>query len=1093
MSEQSSAAQSTMVKSGLALVVSSTILTVSGFAFWLVVGLGLDDRALGEVAGLTSLVLFLAGITRLNMAASLPAVLPGAGVEGRAMLSRAYTAAVSLGVAVAVITVIVLEVSGRGVVGLEGISLWLIPLSVAAWSVFSMQDGALVAAGQSNFVAIENTAYSVVRLVAAIAVMSLAPSVPAALAAWFAPLLFFIPAVNTWLWRLFSGPSDDDWQEAGFSRLVASDFVGSVAIMASTRGFAYLALLAIPNDDGADLAVAWLFFITVDVVFVQATGALTAEATRHPEHRDRLTRSAAALASALGLVGGLIGVVATPLLLRLLIDEPTPQLATALRLIFLALMARPVLHVWLSRARASRNHRELTIGPLISLVVFVLAVIPGLVAADIVIVAGGVALSQWIMAIVAWLALQFTNTQGGGTEAPLEFQRADEAAVMRTQAPKPVHRKVGAHDLERPLRAGARAARPDKPQLTQQFSREQLRTLPEYRPRTRLAWGFTVVAAGLLALSIPRVDYDLVDGLGLLPALPPIFWLSVVCTTIAFAVFILARHHAGAAATVGLLTLSLHGIEPMSAPAARFSVAWLISGFSDVIAETGSAERFIDARFSWPGFYLGPAAAISGSQSSEVGSQPDSFGGPGAAVAGEQLLNIDPLIRFWPLGIFVIWVLLVWVFTRHWFPDRWVAAPIASWLFVVTAWTGQNYFSPQSMGTTVTAILVLLIAIMERDMPRGVPLRTRLSWVLFPGLGGGAERDPAITLFIVATSLSVVVTHPLSPVFLTLWLVPMAFAGYRYARGLPLLVFIIFLTWVSGAARPWWRSRIASLVDNVGAVESTLTESTTARSAEASFERSVVLLSRAGIVVAVAAFSLLAAGYLWRQRGQRAGALLLGMAGLPGLAIAGQPYGGEILVRVFLFSVFPAAILFGAAIANIASRRLLAGALVGVTLLGAPTLIINRYGNESFEMTADSDRRALEAMYTAAPPDTLFVTDDPFISWGYTRIERVDGFRNHQYVRRLQPDETTVIRAADAARTAGYDYVAIVTAKSQEAWGEQTVGRPDDWLTDVATYLSEQNDVDTLYRDGASGAFLIQVSKIPEPEPEPEPTEDGDS
>lgn len=1081
VSEQSTTAQSSMVRSGLALVVSSTILTVSGFAFWLVVGLGLDDRQLGEVAGLTSLVLFLAGITRLNMAASLPAVLPGAGVEGRAMLSRAYTAAVSLGVAVAVITVIVLEVTGRGVVGLDGVALWLIPLSVAAWSVFSMQDGALVAAGQSRFVAIENSAYSVVRLVAAVAVMTLAPSVPAALAAWFAPLLFFIPSVNAWLWRLFDGPSDDDWQEAGFSKLVASDFLGSVAIMASTRGFAYLALLAIPNDDGADLAVAWLFFITVDVVFVQATSALTAEATRHPEHRDRLTRSAAALASALGLVGGLIGVVATPLLLRLLIDEPTPQLATALRLIFLALMARPVLHVWLSRARAARNHRELTIGPLISLAVFVMAVIPGLVSGDIVIVAGGVALSQWIMAIVAWLALQFTGEAGGGAE-PLVLRPADEVITKRTApAPKPVNRKVGAHDIERPLRAGARAMRPDKPQLTQQFSRDQLRTLPDFQPRTRLAWGFVVVAAGLLALSVPRVDYDLVDGLGLLPALPLIFWLSVVCTTIAFVVFVLARHHSGAASTVGLLTLSLHGIEPLSAPAARFSVAWLISGFSDVIAETGSAERFIDARFSWPGFYLGPAAAISGAQSSDVGSQPGSFVGPDAAVGGEQLLNIDPLIRFWPLGIFVIWVLLVWVFARHWFPDRWVAAPIAAWLFIVTAWTGQNYFSPQSMGTTVTAILVLLIAIMERDMPRDVPIRKRLGWIMLPGPGGGAERNPAITMFVLATCLSVVVTHPLSPVFLILWLIPMAFAGYRYARGMPVLLFIIFFTWVSGAARPWWRSRIAGLVDDVGAVSSTVSESTTARSAEASFERSIVLLSRAGIVVAVAAFSLLAAGYLWRQRGQRAGALLLGMAGLPAMAVAGQPYGGEILVRVFLFSVFPAAILFGAAIANVSSRRVMAGTLLGVTLLGAPTLIINRYGNESYEMTTGSDRRAVEAMYSQAPPDTLFVTDDPFISWGYTRIERVDGFRNHQYVRRLEPDETTVIRAAEAARAAGYDYVAIVTAKSQEAWGEQTVGRPEEWLTDVATYLSEQDEVETLYRDGASGAFLIQVSKIPEP------------
>ncbi|MEL7206735.1 MAG: hypothetical protein AAGK32_00625, partial [Actinomycetota bacterium] len=690
----------------------------------------------------------------------------------------------------------------------------------------------------------------------------------------------------------------------------------------------------------------------------------------------------------------------------------------------------------------------------------------------------GVAASQWFMAVLAWLALQFT----GDDDLPPELRPADEGEGATASTASGTDRRsvaLGSSNDSLSQLGFDRIYRLE-PQLTRQFSRDELPVHPSHSQRTRLAWASLAVAAVLLALSIPRVDYDLVDGLGLLPALPLVFWLSVLGTSAAFVLFVLARHHWGSASAVGLLTLSLHGIEPMSAPAARFSVAWLISGFSDVIAETGAPERLIDARFSWPGFYLGPAAAISGRQEPYVGAQPGSFLGPEATSAGEQLVNIDPLIRYWPLGIFAVWVLLVWVFARHWFPDRWIAAPIAAWLFTLTAWTGQNYFSPQSMGTTVTAILVLLVVLMERELPRSAPLRTRASWVFLPG-GGGDERQPAVVLLVFAIAVSVIVTHPLSPVFMAIWLTPLAFAGYRYARGLPLLVFIVFLTWVSGAARPWWRSRIAGLLDNVGAVGSTVSESTTSRAAGASVDRTIVLLSRSGIVLAVGAFGLLAAVYLWRQRGQRAGALLFAMAALPALAIAGQPYGGEILVRVFLFSVFPAAVLFGAAIGNTSPRTLVVS-LVIVTALGAPTLIINRYGNESFEMTTGTDRLAIAASYRQAPPDTLFLTDDPFLSWGYTRIERVDGYRNHRYLRRLTPEEETVVRAADAGRISGFDYVAIVTAKSQEAWGEQTVGRPEGWLTDVATFLSEHDDVETLYRDGASGAFLIQVSRIPEPE-----------
>lgn len=1078
VSEQSTSARTDMVRSGFALALSSTILTVSGFAFWVVVGFRLEDRALGDVAGLTSLIMFIAGVTQLNMTASLPAMLPGSGRMGRTVLARSYTTSVSLGVAVAVLVVIGLETLGGGVRGLDGVGLWLIPISVAAWGVFSIQDGALVGTGQARFVAIENSAYSVVRLLAAIAMMALIPGVSGALAAWFLPLILFIPLINIALWRLLDGPSKPDWTEDGFSQLVASDFFGSLAVMASTRGFAYLALAVIPSDDGADLAVAWLFFITVDVVFMQAANALTAEAARSPEHRHSLTRSAAALTSALGLVGGLIGVVAAPLLLEVLIDEPTLQLTTSLRLIFLALMARPVLHVWLARARAGRNHRELTLGPLIAMGVFIVFVTPGLASGDIVITTGGVALSQWIMTIAAWVALQF------GQDAEPEDASLDLLPVEPQLRTAPVERKIGAHDIDQPRSGAHDLERPLKlsrtrfditlPQRTMQFTRDELRIASDRGLDVRYGWAFVAVAVALLAFSVPRVDYTAVNGLGLLPALPQVFWLSVLCTTLAFVVFIVARHRAGSISTVALLILSLHGINPMSAPAARFSVAWLISGFSDVIAGSGSPARLIDARFSWPGFYLGPAAAFSDNDAAS----PVDGSGEFTAEA-QQLPDVDLLIRYWPLAIFAVWVLLLWVLVRHWFPDRWIAAPIAAWLFTLTAWTGQNYFSPQSMGTTVTAMLVVFIALTERDERRDVSLLTRIGWLFLPGSGGQNQpRQVALTVMILIMVVTLVGTHPLSPVFLGLWLAPLAFAGYRYARGLPLVVFVIFITWLSGAARPWWRSRIVSLLDDVGAVGASVSEGTTARSADASIERSVVLLSRSGIVVAVAAFTLLAAGYLWRQRGQRAGALLLGMAGAPGLAIAGQPYGGEILVRVFLFSVFPAAILLGAALATISSRRLLGGSLLALTLLGAPTLIINRYGNESFEMTTASDRQALEAVYSEAPHDTLFLTDDPFISWGYTRLERIDGYRNHQYLRRLTADEDTILRAAEAGRAAGYDFVAVITANSQEAWGEQAAGRPDGWLGDVAGYLESHEHVETLYRDGTSGAFLIQVNRI---------------
>ncbi len=1065
--EEAKSAGESMMRSGASLVVSAGVLTVSGFAFWLVIGRSVDDQALGEVAGLTSLVLFLSGITRLNMAASLPAVLSGAGRAGLRLLGRAYGAAVAIGTAVSLVLVLWSVVTGEG---LDGALLWLVPICVVAWSIFSMQDGALVGARAAGFVAVENTAYSVVRLVAAVVVMAISPTVAGAMIAWFGPLLLAVPAANLKLWRSYQGPSKPGWTEVGFSRLVASDFVGSVAILASTRGFAYLALLVLPPGEGSDLAIAWLFFITVDVVFLQASNALAAESSRSPEHRTELALSAARSATALGIVGGLIGIVASPLLLGLLVDDPSGDLVTTLRLIFVALTARPVLHVWLAQSRAKRDLRALTVGPVVSLFIFVMGVAPGLVGNDMVVVAAGVALSQWIMAVAAWVDLRLDPR-------PVVEESADSAddefssmrMPLRVESPTtPVTTPV-----RRPFGFGP-GANVDAAE-TAQLDREELLSFASYsRSRVRLGSALLLAGMGLLALSVPLVDYSRVDGLGLIRALPIVFWLSVACTTAGFLVFLLLPSSRGVAWAVGVLTVSLHGIEPMSAPAGRFSVAWLLGGFSDTIARTGANPRLIDARFSWPGFFFGPAAGLSGNQ--------NGFAGPNPDLENAQLFDIEPLVRFWPVGVMLMWVLLVWCFARHWFPERWLAAPLASWFFVILAWTGQDYFSPQSMGVTITAIIVLLIVVNQPDLPQDVSWRQRMSWTVI--VGGSTSRHPAVTAAILVLATAVIVTHPLSPVFLTLWLLPLALAGYRYARGLPLVVFVAFLTWVSGAAQPWWKSRIEGLVDNVGAVGSTVSASTSDRTADASFDRWLVLLSRAEVVVVVGELGLIAAFYLWRRQGKLVAVVALAMAAMPALAVAGQPYGGEILVRVFLFSVFPAAVLLGAAMSYALSERFLVAMIVLATVIGAPALIINRYGNESYEMTRLSDREALATMYREAPADTLFVTDNPFLSWGFTRFDRIDGARNHFYLRRLSPEYETVARAADVAREAGYTYVAIATTRSQEAWGYHTVGRDEDWLTRVAEFLEDQPDVETLYHDGASGAFLIRAADIPELEPE---------
>ena len=144
-----------------------------------------------------------------------------------------------------------------------------------------------------------------------------------------------------------------------------------------------------------------------------------------------------------------------------------------------------------------------------------------------------------------------------------------------------------------------------------------------------------------------------------------------------------------------------------------------------------------------------------------------------------------------------------------------------------------------------------------------------------------------------------------------------------------------------------------------------------------------------------------ALGLYWRRRRDNTPLLLLVS---PGLLFAMQTYGGEMLLRIFLFSLpfacFLAVQLLPSA-RTLRGRRVAAGAMLGVALLLTPCFVLVRYGNQLVDERSGPEVEAVRELYSLADPGALLVAGNENTPWRWTEY----GEHRHVTLDRLLEDE----------------------------------------------------------------------------------------
>ncbi len=542
-----------------------------------------------------------------------------------------------------------------------------------------------------------------------------------------------------------------------------------------------------------------------------------------------------------------------------------------------------------------------------------------------------------------------------------------------------------------------------------------------------------------------------VDGYGVITALPPIYWVAVVIATVATVVLFrvaIAERTRYATAVPALWLGILHSAIHLAHDHFRFQTAWTHVGFTRYIEENGAGDVLIDARFAWPGF----------------------FGVFSASLPNVNETTLELAMRLWPTAVLGGTAVLISALANRSYPTVPLIGPLSATVYIMLAWTGQDYFSPQSFGFTVyLSILVLL---------ESGPLRTSPAWsasvpflARFAAAGGDrpAARSPVVFVALVVLAFGAIVSHPLAPFFICAGLIILGLYGRTVAWRLLAMVGFAYVAWFFITAEPWWSTRLADMIDQIGGFFGNTEASSSGRVRSSSPERIFVTSVRTWVGVSTF-LTVLVTGIAMateRFRHLRPAIPLAPLAGIPSMALALQSYGGEIVFRVVLFTLPAAAILVGRLLAGVRIRAIPYAVPILVLAL-MPWLMLARFGNEAFELTSSVDREAWIAAYDAAEGEALLVADNGFTPFadqtvGENRFVEIEARADQAYVEEMR----------EMAERLGIERILVVYTPTQSQWRFHGRSFPVTFLDDVARWLEANADGEVLYNE--DGGWVVEL------------------
>lgn len=397
----------------------------------------------------------------------------------------------------------------------------------------------------------------------------------------------------------------------------------------------------------------------------------------------------------------------------------------------------------------------------------------------------------------------------------------------------------------------------------------------------------SVVAAGALALfllPLRGISLRAMNGLGLISVLPLASVAGLALLVACFVAMLALRrtYSVVLAVLLAALVFCLDGVTGLIEPLPRFATAYQVSGFVNYVTAHGGVAPHLAAYFSWPGFFA-LIAFVTG------------------AAGVHSLL---PLMTWWPVVIDLLLLLPFMMATRQ-LRISWRARWFAALLFSLGNWVGQDYFSPQSFNYLLYLIFIAIVLTWFSGWRRQRPDARRIAGELPSRQLATPQRAIMLSVLILIFVVSTL-SHQLTPFLLLAACVGLVLAGRCTPRGLPIVLGVIVVGWISYGTIAYWSGHLSTIFGDLGQISGTISASVGKRVTGTDIHQ---LVDKSRIVLAALMAALAVAGLLRRWRGGISDRALAVLLVAPLSIIALQNYGGEISLRVYMFALPAASVL----------------------------------------------------------------------------------------------------------------------------------------------------------------------------------------
>ena len=561
-------------------------------------------------------------------------------------------------------------------------------------------------------------------------------------------------------------------------------------------------------------------------------------------------------------------------------------------------------------------------------------------------------------------------------------------------------------------------------------------------------------------ISLREVDVQRMNDLGLVSVFPPLTIISLILLSVSFCVALRQphKHTPVLLLHVAFLIFMLYGVTTLVEEAPRFSVLYRHEGYTEYILRTGTVDPNLDAYFNWPGFFILSAFVT--------------------RVAG--YLNIYFFGLWAPVFFNLIYLGPLYIIFTSATTDKRIVW-LGLWFFYVTNWIGQDYFSPQGLNFFLYLVIIAILLRWFKVAPSAQSLLKEprdqhlgrigffvhrfFAWLRAPDTlrtpVQPRQRTALLAILITIFAFSVF-SHPLTPFFIIASVTALVIFRRCSPFWLPILMAVITGAWIIIMTEAFLAGHLSWVTGGLGNIFGAVSANVSNR-VEGSPEH--VFITKIRLVMTFFIWGLAFVGAVRRLRhGQHdISYILLAIAPFP--LLVAQPYGGEMLLRIYLFSLppmtfFAACVFFPTLTSGKSCWTTVVIASICIILLGG--FLFTRYGNERQDYMTDAEVAGVHYLYSIARPGSIFIEGSDGTPW---QMQDYEKYNTYSLTDKLYNAVATgnVNAIVQYIQSTKHTNAYLIFTRSQKATAESTLGLPSDALDRLENVLISSGKFKRVY------------------------------